>query len=77
MISTTVIPRICKIIEGGALDVYSGRHIRRIIDLIEEVDASVEEGNVKLQASACMFIDGCSSSIPIIEPTQIYHGSIP
>jgi GC-rich sequence DNA-binding factor len=55
MISTAVIPRICKIIEGGALDVYSGRHVRRIIDLIEEVDASVEEDNVKLQASACMF----------------------
>ncbi|XP_006462556.1 hypothetical protein AGABI2DRAFT_179259 [Agaricus bisporus var. bisporus H97] len=49
MISTAVIPRICKIIEGGGLNAYSGRHIRRIIDFIEEIEASVEENNVKLQ----------------------------
>ncbi|KAF9013201.1 nineteen complex-related protein 2-domain-containing protein [Cyathus striatus] len=48
MISTAVIPRICKIIEAGALDVYSEKHIHRMVDLAEEVEASVEEGNVAM-----------------------------
>lgn len=52
MVSTTIIPRLCKLIEGGALDVYSTRHIRRVIDLAEEVEASVEDGNAKLQVLA-------------------------
>jgi len=49
MISTAVIPMICKIIDGGALDVYSLEHIKRIIDLSEEIEASLEAGNVKFQ----------------------------
>ncbi|PFH46529.1 hypothetical protein AMATHDRAFT_154582 [Amanita thiersii Skay4041] len=49
MISTAVIPRLCKLVDSGVLDVYSGKHIRRMIDLAEEVEASIEDGNVKLQ----------------------------
>jgi GC-rich sequence DNA-binding factor len=49
MVSTAIIPRICKLLEGGALDVYSEHHLRRIIDLFEEVEASVEGDNAKLQ----------------------------
>lgn len=49
MISTAVIPLICKLVEGGALDVYSSRHIRRMVDLAEEVEASVEQGGGKFQ----------------------------
>ncbi|KAF8631700.1 hypothetical protein AX15_002248 [Amanita polypyramis BW_CC] len=49
MISSAIIPRLRKLIEGGALDVYSTRHIRRMVHLAEELDASVEEGNAKLQ----------------------------
>jgi len=41
MISTAVIPRICTVLEGGAFDVYSERHVKRMIDLAEEVEASV------------------------------------
>ena len=53
MISTAVIPRICKILEGGALDPYSERHIKRMVDLAEEVEASVEENHTgKLQVSS-------------------------
>lgn len=77
MISTAVIPRICKIIEGGGLNAYSGRHIRRIIDFIEEIEASVEENNVKLQVSACMFVDDKSSSLCLKESPEIYHDDIP
>lgn len=49
MITTAVIPNISKILEAGALDVYSDIHIRRAVDLVEEVEASVEAGSVKLQ----------------------------
>ncbi|KAF7298985.1 GC-rich sequence DNA-binding factor-like protein [Mycena indigotica] len=47
MISTAVIPRICKLLEGGSLDVYSDAEIRRVVDLVEELEASVEPGNAK------------------------------
>ena len=51
MISTAVIPMICRVLDGGALDVYSLAHIRRMIDLSEEIESSVEAGNVKFQVS--------------------------
>ncbi|ESK88444.1 gc-rich sequence dna-binding factor-like protein [Moniliophthora roreri MCA 2997] len=49
MITTAIIPRLSKVIEGGALDVYSHSHIRRAIDLMEEIEASIEKGSPKLQ----------------------------
>lgn len=55
MISTSVIPRVCKLIEGGALDVYSEGHIRRIINLAEEVEASIEGENARYQAGFLRF----------------------
>lgn len=51
MISTAVIPRIVAVLASGAFDVYSGKHIRRVVDLVEEFEASVENGNVKLHVS--------------------------
>ncbi|KAJ7784341.1 nineteen complex-related protein 2-domain-containing protein [Mycena metata] len=47
MISTAIIPRICKLVEGGLFDVYSDASVRRMVDLSEEVEASVEPGNAK------------------------------
>ncbi|KAE9393867.1 hypothetical protein BT96DRAFT_967114 [Gymnopus androsaceus JB14] len=52
MVSTAIIPRLSKIVEYGALDVYSSSHIRRVVDLAEEFQASVSEvdqGTLKLQ----------------------------
>ncbi|KAG6839194.1 hypothetical protein C0991_004989, partial [Blastosporella zonata] len=49
MISTAVIPRLSAVIGGGALDPYSEAHIRRVVHLAEEVEASVESGSVKVQ----------------------------
>ncbi|KAM6494395.1 Nineteen complex-related protein 2 domain containing protein [Amanita muscaria] len=49
MISSAIIPRLCRLLEGGVFDVYSARHVRRMILLTEEIEASVEEGNAKLQ----------------------------
>lgn len=53
MISTAIIPRMCKLLEGGVLDVYSDAEVRRIVDLSEEVEASVEPGNAKFLVCAC------------------------
>ncbi|KAJ6462024.1 nineteen complex-related protein 2-domain-containing protein [Mycena vitilis] len=47
MVSTAMIPRICKLVEGGVFDAYSDASVRRIVDLSEEVEASVEPGNAK------------------------------
>jgi hypothetical protein len=49
MVSTAIIPRLCKLIECGALDVYSAKHIRRLAHLADEVEVSVGDGNAKLQ----------------------------
>lgn len=56
MISTAIIPRLCKMVEGGVLDVYSDVHIRRMIDLAEEIEASVENGNPKFQVRFFCYI---------------------
>jgi GC-rich sequence DNA-binding factor len=49
MISQAVIPRLCKLIEGGAFDPYSTNHVRRMIDVAEQVEASVEHEGVRFQ----------------------------
>ena len=51
MITTAVIPRLAKVLEGGAFDAYSEKHVRRVIDLAEEVEASIEPDSIKLQVS--------------------------
>lgn len=49
MISTAVVPRLCKVVQGGAFDPYSEKHVRRMVDLAEQVEASV--GREKYEAS--------------------------
>lgn len=49
MISQAIIPRLSKIIEGGAFDPYSARHTRRMIDIVEQVEASVDQEGVRFQ----------------------------
>ncbi|KZT27360.1 hypothetical protein NEOLEDRAFT_1176784 [Neolentinus lepideus HHB14362 ss-1] len=49
MISTAVLPRLAKMVAGGAFDPYSAKHVRRIVDLAEEVEASIEPDNLKFQ----------------------------
>jgi GC-rich sequence DNA-binding factor len=48
-ITTAVLPRLSKLIEGGAIDPFSGRDIRRLVDLAEEIEVSIEKGNHKFQ----------------------------
>ncbi|KAL1950433.1 hypothetical protein VTO73DRAFT_5557 [Trametes versicolor] len=49
MISTALIPRICRIIESGALDAYSATDVRRLVDLTEQVEASVDRQSLKFE----------------------------
>jgi GC-rich sequence DNA-binding factor len=66
MISTAIVPRLCKIIEGGAFDPYSAKDLRRIVDLAEQVEASLERNNQKFQVGTIFGVwiyVRCSSSI--------------
>ncbi|KAI0373663.1 GCFC-domain-containing protein [Pilatotrama ljubarskyi] len=49
MISTALIPRLCRIIESGGLDPYSATDIRRLVDLTEQVEASVDRQSLKFE----------------------------
>ncbi|KAI0699950.1 nineteen complex-related protein 2-domain-containing protein [Cerioporus squamosus] len=49
MITTALIPRFCRILEGGGLDAYSATDIRRLIDLMEETEISVDRQNQKFE----------------------------
>ena len=49
MISTALIPRFCRLLESGALDAYSATDVRRLVDLAEQVEASVERQSLKFE----------------------------
>lgn len=49
MISTAIIPRFCKLIEGGAFDPYSAEHVRTLADVVEQIEASVQRDDLKFQ----------------------------
>jgi GC-rich sequence DNA-binding factor len=49
IISTAVIPRVCNLIEGGALDPFSSKDIRHLVNLAEEVEVSVGKDHHKFQ----------------------------
>ncbi|KAI0251981.1 nineteen complex-related protein 2-domain-containing protein [Lactifluus subvellereus] len=49
IISTAVIPRLCNLIEGGALDPFSSKDIRLVVNLAEEVEVSIGKDNHKFQ----------------------------
>ncbi|CCL98857.1 uncharacterized protein FIBRA_00863 [Fibroporia radiculosa] len=49
MISTVIIPRLCKLIEGGCFDPYSTRNVRALMDLVEQIEASVEKDGLKFE----------------------------
>jgi GC-rich sequence DNA-binding factor len=53
MIMTAVLPHLSKLIEG-ALDPFSGKDIRRLVDIAEEVEVSVEKSNHKFQVIAAL-----------------------
>lgn len=54
MISTAVIPRLCKLLEGGALDPYSATDVRKLTDLAEQIELSVERSNLKFEVGSLL-----------------------
>lgn len=51
MISTAVVPRLYKLIRGGGCDVYSAKHIRSLVDLAEQVEASATREKFEVVSS--------------------------
>ncbi|KAF9649765.1 hypothetical protein BDM02DRAFT_3094186 [Thelephora ganbajun] len=50
MVSTAVVPRLCKIIEGGGFNPYSMKDVRTAADLVEQVEIAVRDtANLKFQ----------------------------
>ncbi|KAH9948863.1 nineteen complex-related protein 2-domain-containing protein [Amylocystis lapponica] len=49
MISTAVIPRLCKILERGGFDPYSAQDFRKLRDLAEQIEISVARDNAKFE----------------------------
>ena len=54
MISTAVIPRLCKLLEGGALDPYSAVDVRKLTDLAEQIELSVERSNLQFEVGSVL-----------------------
>ncbi|KAG6334692.1 hypothetical protein ID866_4391 [Astraeus odoratus] len=78
MISTVVVPRICKMVESGALDPYSTPHIRRLIDIAEQVEASIGSDHHKylmiLRSVHTVFNDAVTAAETFLSPfTQFNH----
>ncbi|KZO96889.1 hypothetical protein CALVIDRAFT_549520 [Calocera viscosa TUFC12733] len=41
LVSSAIVPRLCALINGGAFDPYSARHVRRMIEVTEQVEACI------------------------------------
>ncbi|KZT67273.1 hypothetical protein DAEQUDRAFT_673635 [Daedalea quercina L-15889] len=72
MISTAVIPRLCKLLEGGAFDPYSATDVRKLTDLAEQIELSVERSNLKfemlLKSVFIVFQRAVTSTDSIVSP---------
>jgi len=49
MVSTTLIPQLCRLFSGGGFDPYSARHMKRIVDLVEQVELCMDRSDPKFQ----------------------------
>ena len=43
MVSTAIVPRLCKMIEGGGFNPYSMKDVRTVTDLVEQVEIAVQD----------------------------------
>ncbi|KAH9936526.1 GCFC-domain-containing protein [Fomitopsis serialis] len=72
MISTAVIPRLCKLLEGGAFDPYSATDVRKLTDLAEQIELSVERSNLKfemlLKSVFTVFQGAVTSTDSVVSP---------
>jgi len=50
MVSTALVPRLCKIVEAGGFNPYSMKDVRTAVDLVEQVEVAVRDtANLKFQ----------------------------
>ena len=50
MVSTAIVPRLCRIVEGGGFNPYSMKDVRTAADLVEQVEVAVRDTtNLKFQ----------------------------
>ncbi|KAH8114705.1 nineteen complex-related protein 2-domain-containing protein [Phellopilus nigrolimitatus] len=70
MISTAVVPRLCKVIQSGAFDPYSARHILILVDLAEQVEASATQDKFELllKSIATSFRQAVESTLATLQP---------
>ena len=59
MIATVVIPRIVKVIESGGFDPWSSKHIRRTINLAEELEVTIDRSDHKFQVGYSKLACAC------------------
>ena len=48
MISTAVVPRLCKVVQAGAFDPSSSKHVRMLVDLAEQVESSANADKLEV-----------------------------
>ncbi|KAI0058268.1 hypothetical protein BV25DRAFT_1919473 [Artomyces pyxidatus] len=70
MISTAVIPRLAKVVENGALDPVSRKDVRRMIDLAEEIEISLEKSNLKFQVLLKAVVTNFREAIGALDASQ-------
>jgi GC-rich sequence DNA-binding factor len=56
MVSTTLIPQLCKLFSGGGFDPYSARHMKRIVDLVEQVELCMDRSDPKFQVTPMFLV---------------------
>ncbi len=56
MMSTAIIPKLCKVVEKGGFDPFSSKDIRRLVDVAEEIEASVPRTEPKFEVRV---VDAC------------------
>lgn len=47
MVTTAVIPRLCKLLVGGVFDPYSSKHLKKAIDVLEQIEMCVDRTDPK------------------------------
>jgi GC-rich sequence DNA-binding factor len=67
---STIIPRICKLVESGAFDPYSAKHVRTITDLSEQVDiyATKEKIDFLTKTVTTVFREATENTIQPLTP---------
>lgn len=58
MVSTTIIPLLSKFLASGGIDPYSTKHVKRAIDLAEQIELCVDRKDAKFQVCGGVYF-GC------------------